>query len=90
MSEENLLDIFNSKIQSHKVESKIISKTEIFDDLRSVKQSYSQFGIDSLLKFGKYKGRKIRDILKEDVEYLVWLGSKYKFTDELSDAISGE
>lgn len=87
--DENLLDTFNTK--TNKVKKVIdINDDGIFVDLSDIKVSYSQLGINTVFKFGKYKGLEVRKVLAKDPEYLTWLSSKYKMTQELLDAIKGE
>lgn len=48
------------------------------------------WGLDEQLTFGKYKGRFVGDILREDPQYLVWAHdniSYFLLEDELYEAL---
>ena len=89
MTEDNLLDEFNKK--TNKIKEPVeVKDNEVYVNLKDIKVSYAQLGINSVMKFGKYKGLEVRKILARDPEYLQWLSGKYKFTEELLNAINGE
>ncbi len=44
--------------------------------------------LDYELTFGKHKGKKLRDIWKEDYDYIKWLGDNEKTDNVIKEAIS--
>ena len=90
MDEDNLLDQFN--IKTKKVIKAVEVKNDgVYVDLTSIgKTSFAQLGINSVIKFGKYRNIPVRDVLARDPEYLNWLSKKYRMTKELLDAINGD
>lgn len=87
---ENLLDEFKEKTKRKSKQIDVVDN-KLFVNLKTVKQtSYFTIGLNTELKFGKYKGSIVRDILAKDPEYLAWMSSKYKMTTEVMEALNGE
>lgn len=64
---------------------KIVNKEE-----HEKKREESRIGFETILWFGKYKGKKFKDVLKENPSYLNWLLSKtkYEFKKEILTKVS--
>ena len=41
-----------------------------------IKKHKTIYGLNSVLKFGKYKGFKVKEIKSADLKYLIWLGQE--------------
>ena len=51
--------------------------------------SYKPITINTILKFGKYKGELVSDVIELDIQYLMFLKSKnFLIDDELSNLLS--
>ena len=56
------------------------------------KREASRIGFETKLWFGKYEGKKLKEVLKENPGYLNWLlnKTKYEFKKEILETYNGK
>ena len=83
-------------VQIHEV----ISHIKTFADIHRKKNNYANKsnysnsnyrtsgGSENVFRFGKYKGKKISEIIKDDAKYLTWLNLQNWVSDDVKIAIT--